>query len=53
MTWWSKLEAGRVPRGGALALALAVAGLSLFVSASPTTVPGAYYDKWYDEKNRE
>jgi hypothetical protein len=53
MTWWPKAEAGRALRGGAVALALAVAGLTLSASASPTTVPGAYYDKWYDEKSRE
>jgi hypothetical protein len=53
MTWWLKAEADRALRGGAMALALAVAGFSLSASASPTTVPGTYYDKWYDEKNRE
>lgn len=53
MTWWSKAEAGRALRGGATALALAAAGFSLSASASPTTVPGAYYPKWQDEKDRE
>lgn len=53
MTWWPKVEAGRALRGGATALALAVAGLSFMASASPTTVPGAYYDKYQDEKNRD
>jgi hypothetical protein len=53
MTWWSKAEAGRIARGGAVALALATVGLSLPASASPTTVPGAYHGEWQDEKNRE
>ncbi|MFL5347747.1 MAG: hypothetical protein ACJ8AT_23410 [Hyalangium sp.] len=53
MTWWLKVEAGRALRGGATALVLAVVGLSSLASASPTTVPGAYYDKYQDEKNRD
>jgi hypothetical protein len=53
MTWWSKAEAGRAARGGAAVFALALVGLSLPVSASPTTVPGTYYDEWQDEKDRE
>jgi hypothetical protein len=53
MTWWSKAEAGGALRGGAVALALAASGLSLPAGASPTTVPGAYYGKYQEEKNRE
>ena len=53
MTWWSKAEAGRAARRGAAVLALALVGLSLPVDASPTTVPGAYYGGWQEEKNRE
>lgn len=49
MTWF---EAGRAIRGGAVALALASAGLSLPVSASPTTVPGVYA-QWQEDKDRE
>jgi hypothetical protein len=53
MTWWLKAEAGRAMRGGAVALALVAIGLSLPASASPTSVPGAYYGEWEDEKDRE
>ncbi|MDY7226367.1 hypothetical protein [Hyalangium rubrum] len=53
MTWWFMAEAGRARRGGAVALALVAFGLSLSANASPTTVPGAYYGEWQDEKERE
>ncbi len=51
MRWWS--EAGRAARGGAAVLTVFAWGLGLPASASPVTVPGAYYGDWYDEKNRE
>jgi hypothetical protein len=53
MTWWSKAESRRSMRGSAAVLAWLVVWFALPVSAGPATVPGAYYDEWYDAKNRE
>ena len=53
MTWWLKAEAGKALRGGATVLALVAARFALPASASPTSVPGAYFPQWQDEKNRD
>jgi hypothetical protein len=53
MTWWSKTEARRTMCGSAAAIAWVVVCLSLSASASPSTVPGTYYDEWHDAKNRD